>query len=107
MGKNIKLYPTPDAVYEVGINYFRKLVTLSDTNTTNDILTEFPDLYLFGSCKEGAVFLNDTEQLGRFDSLYNAALASVTEAEEKARYGGTVMTMTVQGDPGSLVRRGA
>ena len=105
--KNIKLYPTPDAVYEVGINYFRKLVTLSDTNTTNDILTEFPDLYLFGSCKEGAVFLNDTEQLGRFDSLYNAALASVTEAEEKARYGGTVMTMTVQGDPGSLVRRGA
>ena len=107
LGKNIKLYPTPDAVYEVGINYFRKLVTLSDTNTTNDILTEFPDLYLFGSCKEGAVFLNDTEQLGRFDSLYNAALASVTEAEEKARYGGTVMTMTVQGDPGSLVRRGA
>ena len=107
LGKIIKLYPTPDAVYEVGINYFRKLVTLSDNNTTNDILAEFPELYLFGSCREGAVFLNDTEQLSRFDTLYSNALADVREAEEKARYGGTVMTMTVQGDPGSLVRRGA
>jgi|TARA_R110000824_G_scaffold170861_2_gene348323 hypothetical protein len=106
LGKNIKLYPTPDAVYTIGINYFRKLVTLSDSNLTNDILAEFPDLYLFGSCREGAVFLNDTEQLTRFETLYASALANVTEAEDKARYGGTVMTMQVQGDPGRLVRRG-
>ena len=35
------------------------------------------------------------------------ALKDVRDAEDSARYSGTVMTMTVQGDPGSLVRRGA
>ena len=107
LGKNIKIYPTPDGEYTIGINYFQKLTALSSTNETNSILTEFPELYLFGSCKEGAVYLNDTEQLARFDTLYNNALTSIKGAEDSARYSGTVMTMRVQGDPGSLIRRGA
>ncbi len=106
LGLNIKIYPTPDAVYTIGINYYQKLSTLSDTTTTNNVLTAFPDLYLFGSCREGAVFLNDTEQLARFETLYSTAMNEVKAAEDAARYSGTVMTMQVQGDPGSLVRRG-
>ena len=50
LGKNIKLAPTPDGAYTININYFQKLNSLSDSVTSNDILTEFPDLYLFGSC---------------------------------------------------------
>jgi len=107
LGKNIKLSPTPDAAYTININYFQKLVALSDSNTTNNILTEFPELYLFSSCLEGAVYLNDTEQTQRFAALYQKVVDSVRLNEDKARYGGTVMTTTVQGDPGSLVRRGA
>ena len=107
LGKNIKLSPTPDAAYTININYFQKLVALSDSNTTNNILTEFPELYLFSSCLEGAVYLNDTEQTQRFAALYQKVVDSVRLNEEKARYSGTVMTTTVQGDPGSMVRRGA
>jgi len=107
LGKNIKLTPTPDAAYSININYFATLNSLSDSVETNDVLTGFPDLYLFGSCLEGAVFLNDTEQTGRFGSIFEKALSDVKESEEAARYGGTVMTMSVQGDPGSMVRRGA
>jgi len=107
LGKDIKLGPTPDAAYTININYFKKLNTLSDANTTNLILTEFPELYLFGACLEGAIYLNDTEQLQRFMGLYDKTLTEVRAAEESARYGGTVMTMTVQGDPGAMVRRGA
>lgn len=107
LGKNIKLFPTPDAAYTIGINYFRKLSPLSESNTSNNILQEFPDLYLFGSCLEGAIYLNDSEQTQRFNAVYQKTLNDVMSSEEKARYSGTVMTMTVQGDPGSLVRRGA
>tara|TARA_R110002012_G_scaffold213566_1_gene384676 strand:- start:144 stop:797 length:654 start_codon:yes stop_codon:yes gene_type:complete len=107
LGLNIKIYPIPDAAYVIGINYFKKLVPLSNTQTTNDIIANFPDLYLFASCLEGAIYLNDTEQTQRFGSIFAESLNSVKEAEEKARYSGTVMHMTVQGDPGSLVRRGA
>lgn len=107
LGKNIKLAPTPDGAYTININYFQKLNSLSDSVTSNDILTEFPDLYLFGSCMEGAIYLNDTEQTQRFASIFQATLDEVKRSEEAARYSGTVMTMTVQGDPGSLVRRGS
>ncbi len=107
LGKNIKLAPTPDGAYTININYFQKLNSLSDSVTSNDVLTEFPDLYLFGSCMEGAIYLNDTEQTQRFASIFQATLDEVKRSEEAARYSGTVMTMTVQGDPGSMVRRGA
>ena len=107
LGKDIKLYPTPDAAYTLGINYFKKLVPLSDSVTTNDILDSFPDLYLFGSCLEGAIYLNDSEQTNRFLAVYQKALDDVMSAEEAARYSGNVMHMTVQGDPGGLVRRGS
>ena len=107
LGKDIKLYPTPDAAYTLGINYFKKLVPLSDSVTTNNILDSFPDLYLFGSCLEGAIYLNDSEQTNRFLAVYQKALDDVMSAEEAARYSGNVMHMTVQGDPGGLVRRGS
>tara|TARA_R110000850_G_scaffold217397_1_gene343098 strand:- start:2530 stop:3180 length:651 start_codon:yes stop_codon:yes gene_type:complete len=107
LGKTIKLTPTPDGEYTININYFAKLNALSDTATSNNILEEFPDLYLFGACLEGAIFLNDSEQTNRFGTIFQKALSDVQESEEAARYGGTVMTMNVQGDPGSLVRRGA
>jgi len=107
LGKDIKLGPTPDAAYTININYFKKLETLSDANTTNLILTEFPELYLFSACLEGAVYLNDTEQMQRFMALYQQTLTDVKAAEDAARYGGTVMSMTIQGDPGGMVRRGA
>ena len=107
LGKDIKLGPTPDAAYTININYFKKLETLSDANPTNLILSEFPELYLFSACLEGSIFLNDTEQMQRFMALYQQTLDDVKAAEDAARYSGTSMTMTVQGDPGAMVRRGA
>lgn len=107
LGKLLKLAPTPDGAYVININYFGKLNALSDSVGSNNILAEFPDLYLFGACLEGAIFLNDTEQATRFNAIFEKALSEVKEAENAARYSGTVASMSVQGDPGSLVRRGA
>jgi hypothetical protein len=107
LGLDMEIFPTPDAAYTIGINYFKKITPLSDSVTTNDILSEFPDLYLYGSCLEGALYLNDSEQTQRFISIFTDTLNNVKDSEERSRYSGTVMQMTVQGDPGSLVRRGA
>jgi hypothetical protein len=107
LGNNLKLTPTPDAAYSISINYFSQLRSLGDSTTTNDVLAEYPSLYLFGACLEGAVYLNDTEQTNRFGAVFQKALDDVKAAEDAARYSGTVMTTSIQGDPGSLIRRGA
>jgi hypothetical protein len=39
--------------------------------------------------------------------VFQKALDDVKAAEDAARYSGTVMTTSIQGDPGSLIRRGA
>ncbi len=93
VGDTIKLLPTPDAAYTIGINYYQKLVALSDSNTSNIILQNYPDLYLFGSCFEGALFLNDTEQSQRFGGIYAKVLQDVMLLEDRAEYSGTVLTM--------------
>ena len=107
VGKVIKLFPTPDSTYTIELIYYNKLNNLSDSVTSNNILEEFPSLYLYGACLEGAIFLNDSGEIERFDSIFTRTLAEIQASEEKSRYGGNVMTMTVQGDPGSLVRRAA
>ena len=107
LGNDLKLVPSPDAAYSISINYYSQLRSLSDNVTTNDVLTQYPSLYLFGACLEGAIYLNDTEQTNRFGSVFQKALDDVQRAEEAARYSGTVMTTSIQGDPGAMVRRGA
>ncbi len=107
LGNDLKLTPVPDAAYTISINYYSQLRSLNDSVTTNDVLAEYPSLYLFGSCLEGAIYLNDTEQTNRFGSVFQKALDDVQRAEEAARYSGTVMTTSIQGDPGALIRRGA
>ena len=107
IGEDLKIAPTPDGSYTLGINYYEALTPLSSSVATNNILDNFPELYLFGACAEGAVYLNDTEQLQRFSALYLEGVNAVRANEESARYSGTVMTMSVQGDPGGMVRRGA
>jgi len=107
LGNDLKLVPSPDAAYSISINYYSQLRSLSDNVTTNDVLTQYPSLYLFGACLEGAIYLNDTEQTNRFGSVFQKALDDVQRAEEAARYSGTVMTTSIQGDPGAMIRRGA
>ena len=107
IGLYIKFSPVPDAAYTIDVNYYQKLTALSDAIQTNNILDNFPSLYLYGACREGAIYLNDKDQFERFALLYNEALSDILDSEESAKYSGTVLTMTVTGDPGSLVRRGA
>lgn len=40
-----------DAVYNVQFEYIGSLTPLSDANTTNDILTNYPSIYLFGALR--------------------------------------------------------
>ena len=74
LGNDLKLVPSPDAAYSISINYYSQLRSLSDSVTTNDVLTQYPSLYLFGACLEGAIYLNDTEQTNRFGSVFQKAL---------------------------------
>ena len=61
IGDNFRFAPTPASSYTATINYYKSFDALSDSNTTNYILTNHPAIYLYGSLYHVANFLGGVE----------------------------------------------
>lgn len=59
IGTSFYFHPLPDAAYTVSIVYQGRITALSDSSPTNDILTFFPDVYLYGALANAAPYIND------------------------------------------------
>lgn len=78
---------TPDQAYTVEMQYIKKLTALDDTNTTNDILTNYPNVYLFGSM--WALF-QDAREEDVAEYYYGKFIQSIqgaNSASQAGRYG--------------------
>lgn len=58
-GDRIYLSHLPDAEYALTFEYYKAIVALSDSNTTNVILAAYPDLYLYGTLRQAYINLKD------------------------------------------------
>ena len=78
---------TPDQAYTVEMQYIKKLAALSDSNTTNAILTNYPNIYLFGAL--WALF-QDAMEADVAEYYYGKFLESIDGAnasDQAGRYG--------------------
>lgn len=87
VGNQFHFAPIPDGTYTATLTYFQKIPALSSTNTTNWLLTANPDAYLYGSCKHGAIRLQNPESAMYYDGLFKAALSQVTSLRNRAKFG--------------------
>lgn len=72
-------------------------VALSDSGPTNLILTNYPDVYLYGTLKAAAAFLRDSDGLAMWAALYASALNSAKAKENRVK-----ALVTLSTEPGSL-----
>jgi len=91
-----ELYPTPDADTDVELLYVAKIPDLA-TNSTNWLLEDAPDVYLYGSLLHSAPYLQEDARVAVWAQMYSAAVARLNEASEKARYSGSGLTLKVRG----------
>jgi len=89
----IELLPTPDDTYEASIVYYGRIPALSVSNTTNWLLTEAPDTYLYGSLVHAAPYLKDDQRITVWESLFKLSLDTLNSSSEDAKYGGTGLRM--------------
>jgi hypothetical protein len=94
--QQFQFYPTPDADTDVELLYYAKVPDLA-TNTTNWLLTDAPDVYLYGSLIHSAPYLQDDARLAVWAQLYSAAVARLNEVSDKARYSGSGLKMKLRG----------
>ena len=82
VGTDILLGRAPDSATTLQINFYKTLSALSDSNSTNTILTNYPELYLYGSLAEAAPFIMQDERINTWGNLYKEALKNANDPQE-------------------------
>jgi hypothetical protein len=69
------LRPIPDSAYTTRLIYYAKIPALSDTDTTNWVLTNGPDVYIAAAMIELCIYLENDDRLqfwkGKLDEAIN------------------------------------
>ena len=92
-----QLYPTPPQNVDIELLYYQKIPALSATTTTNWLLDEAPDVYLYGALLHSAPYLQEDARIAAWAQLYSAAVANLNRVSEQTRYSGSGMKLKVRG----------
>lgn len=85
-GTSVKVAPAGSGT--LILTYQARLTALSNTNTSNTILTRYPDAYLQGTLLQVGVWARDTEAIGLHSGLYEAAVARMKSDNQQRKYPG-------------------
>ena len=91
VANDIRLGPSPDSVLELDIDYYRAVSPLSGSNTTTTMLTQNPDIYLYGSLMASAPFLMDDEKLAVWGGLFDNAVRDLESQDARDRHSGSAL----------------
>jgi hypothetical protein len=89
----IEVVPTPSQDYTVELVYYKKLTALSDSDTSNWLLSSHPDVYLYGTLMQSAPYLKDDERISVWGPLYKQFVADLNSASDRAEYSGSLLKM--------------
>lgn len=77
----------PDEAYTVEMQYLADFTPLSDTNQTNFVLTDSPNIYLFGALKELFSAAQDDEAAAKYEAKFINAIIGANKKYRKGKYG--------------------
>tara|TARA_R100001480_G_scaffold126364_1_gene124331 strand:- start:170 stop:793 length:624 start_codon:yes stop_codon:yes gene_type:complete len=97
IGTELQLRPVPDSVETIEIIYGEGLSALSDTNTSNTVLSRHPDAYLYGSLTAAYTFLLDENRAVQYDQLFTRIMDEIVRDTHRARFGGGLEMRTNYG----------
>mgnify|MGYP003149119415 CR=1 FL=1 len=75
----------PDSNYDYQIMYYEAPTALSDSNTSNWVLAEYPDVYLSGCLFYAHRFIHDDEKAATYLSQYQSLAWSASETYRGSR----------------------
>lgn len=89
--------PTPDAAYNAQLIYTARIPALSASNVTNWLLTEAPDVYLYGSLVHTAPYLKEDARATTWAAMYQSAIRSLQLTSDKAKTSGAGLRVKIRG----------
>ncbi len=87
------LAPIPNGNYSLVIDYYAKFDALSNSNTTNWLLTNHPDIYLYGAAVHSAPYIQNDSRLPMWQQMYGMALEGAQISDRRSVSSGSLLEM--------------
>jgi hypothetical protein len=85
VGAEFQFWPWNDGTFTGELTYWKTIPALSVSNTSNWLLTAYPDVYLYTSLIQSAPYLRDDARLSVWGALAETALSDLVGADRAAR----------------------
>jgi hypothetical protein len=93
IGQEMELLPVPDQDYELEIVYRKNIPALTEANTTNWLLTLAPDVYLYGTLREAAIYMQEDERAPLWAQGYASAVEGLNRLGLSASFNSGPLAM--------------
>ena len=95
LASEIQFAPIPDTAYVLEILYYAQPTVLSDTNSSNVFLANYPDALLYGALLEAEPYLINDARSQTWATLYDRAIKNISDADQAGEYSGIPLQMTI------------
>jgi hypothetical protein len=86
VGDKLYFAPVPDGVHSISLTYYSAITPLSDAAPTNSLLTNHPDIYLYGALVESGPYTRTTAPLAAWVEYLTKAIDGAGQADQRARF---------------------
>jgi len=95
IGQQFQVIPAPDSgsAYTGELTYYAKIPALTVSNTSNWLLADSPDIYLYASLLQAAPYLQDDQRITVWAALYTSALNDLKVSDERSRMATSALRM--------------
>jgi hypothetical protein len=91
IGSSFEFLPTPSGTYTGVLLYYARIPALTNSNTTNWLLTSHPDLYMYGALKAAEPYVHNDQRLPVWLAQHEAAIRQLETQDARAGRGVPVM----------------
>jgi hypothetical protein len=90
VGGEILFAPTPQETYTAEITYYEKLTPLTDATSTNTVLVDAPDVYLYGTLAELELYLQHDERFPLWKAQAREAMTELEKQKTNQEFGASL-----------------
>jgi len=91
LANEVSFGPIPASVQEVEMLFYKKFDNLSVTTTTNWLITNAPDIYLYGTMLEAEPFIMNDERVALWAQALQEGISDLQEQDNKDRHSGSAL----------------
>ena len=91
LANEVSFGPIPGSVVEVEMLFYKKFDNLSGSVATNWLITNAPDIYLYGSMLEAEPFIMNDERVQLWAAALERGVSDLQEQDNKDRHSGSAL----------------